>query len=270
MARIRHNNTAAKKKRSPKHAEPAPHPGDEPVAAESRPGSPPHPGNGADVISAAQLSPVFKSFADRTSQVVMQAASILEEEVAAGIRAAKQIENKFIDVEELRSGKPDEVLQRFRRDAHELVDIILDIVAAAAMNASRIAQRAISIRAGERVSERGGERGADEGQTPVLTMPLPVKAGETGEVSLAIDNNGDVAAEPFELRPTDLINALGGRIPAHAVQFDLKEISVAAHQHQRVVVRITPPAATPPGTYSGLIQSNRPDQLRAILTIVVV
>ena len=266
MARIRHDNTRAKQKRSRQHAEPAPRPSDEPVAGENRPGTPQPPDNGVDVSAAAQLPPAFRSFADRTSQVVMQAASILEEEVAAGIRAAKQIENKFIDVEELRSGKPDEVLQRFRRDAHELVDIILDIVGAAAINASRIAQRAITIRAGERT----GGRVAEEVQTPVLTMPVPVKAGETGQVSLAIENNGEAAAEPFELLSTDLINTSGGRIPAHAVQFDLKEITLAPHQQQRVVVRVTPPAGTPPGTYSGLIQSNRPDQLRAVLTIVVV
>jgi len=261
MAKIRHNSTGTEKKGPPHAAEPAPRPSDEPVAGEHRPGDPPRPGNGVGATSAAQVTPVFKSFADATSQIVMQAASILEEEVAAGILAAKQIENRFIDIEEMRSGKPDEILQRFRRDAHELVDIILDIVGAAAKNASRLAARAISIRTSGSIAEVA--------QTPVLTMPLPIKAGETGEVALAIDNDGDTAAQPFELLPTDLINAAGGHIPAQAVQFDLKEISLAPHQHQRVVVRITPPAGTPPGTYSGLIQSNRPDQLRAVLTVVV-
>ena len=261
MARIRQNHTGTKKKEPTRPAESAPTPSSPPVAPERRSGGALRPGNGFDFTSASQVTPVLKSFADSASQIVMQAASILEEEVAAGIVAAKQIENRFIDVEEMRSGKPDEILQRFRRDAHELVDIILDIVGAAAKNASRLAARAISIRTSGSIAEVAA--------TPVLNMPRPMKAGETGEVALAIDNDGDTPSQPFELVPTDLINAAGGRIPARAVQFDLKEISLAPHEHQRVVVRITPPAGTPPGTYSGLIQSNRPDQLRAVLTVVV-
>jgi uncharacterized membrane protein len=100
-------------------------------------------------------------------------------------------------------------------------------------------------------------------------MLQPVKAGQTGEVSLVIENDGETTAEPFELRPTDLISASGDRISGDAVRFDPKVINVASHQNQRVMVRVTPPAGTPPGMYSGLIQSSRPDQLRAVLTIIV-
>jgi hypothetical protein len=182
--------------------------------------------------------------------------------MAAGIAAARQIESKFINTEELRSGKPDEVFQRFRRDAHEVVDIVMDIVGAAARNATRMAQRAISVRGGWRSA-------AEAASTSVLNVPQPVKQGESGEVSIVIENDGETPTEPFELRPTDLVNASGDRIPAHAMHFDPKIISVGPHQNQRAVVRVTPPLDTPPGTYSGLIQSSRPDQLRAVLTLVV-
>ena len=68
----------------------------------------------------------LKDSAGTPSNVVQRAASILEEEIAAGIVAAKQVEKRFIKVSELRSGKPDEVTQRFRRDSHEPIDILLD------------------------------------------------------------------------------------------------------------------------------------------------
>ena len=258
MARIRHIDNEARKKQPPRHSKPAPaEPEPAPVANQTTNPQPADQGT-----AAAASPPIFKTFADTTSQVVKQAASILEEEIAAGIVAARQIEDKFIDSDKVRSGKPDEVFQRFRRDAHEVVDIVMDIVGAAAINATRMAQRAISI--------RGGERSAPEtASTPVLTVPQPVKPGETGEVSIAIENDGETPAEPFELRPTDLVNASGDRIPADAVLFDPKVISVAAHQNQRALVRVRPPEDTPSGTYSGLIQSSRPDQLRAVLTVIV-
>ena len=40
---------------------------------------------------------ILSNFARTTSGVVEKAAMILEEEVAAGVIAAKQLENKFID-----------------------------------------------------------------------------------------------------------------------------------------------------------------------------
>jgi hypothetical protein len=261
MARIRHNGNGAKKKQQaprPKAPSPAGH---EPETADTQSAGPERT-HEENRPPAAKTSPIFQTFAETTSHVVQQAASILEEEIAAGIVAARQIEDKFLNTQELRSGKPDEILQRFRRDAHDVIDMVVDVVGAAARNASRMAQRAISI--------RGGSRGAAETSgTPVITLTQPVNPGETGEVSLVIENDGDAATEPFEFRPTDLINAAGDCIPAHAVQFDVKSISVGPHQNQRVVVRVTPPASTPSGLYSGLIQTSRADQLRAVLTVTV-
>lgn len=275
MARIRGNGNGTKKKEPPQRKT-APRaeagagsPEDEP--SEHQHSEQPHSEQagtgerrtaGGFREAASELPPIFRTFAESSSQIVQKAVSILEEELAAGIVAARQIENKFFDSEELRSGKPDDILQRFRRDGHEVLDMVIDVVGATARNASRLAKRAISIRE-ERVTQK-------ETATPVLTMTQPVKAGEKGEVSLVIENDGETATETFELRATDLISASGDSIPAHLVQFEPKSIGVAPHQNQRVVVTVTPPVAATPGTYSGLIQSSRPDQLRAVLTIQVV
>ena len=37
-------------------------------------------------------------------------------------------ENKFPQVERFRTEPPDEIIQRFRRDAHEVIDIFIDVV----------------------------------------------------------------------------------------------------------------------------------------------
>src|SRR6516165_8801662 len=56
-------------------------------------------------------SEILKRFAESTSRVVQQAAYILEEEIAAGIVAAKQIEARLVDVDELRSEESNEVVR---------------------------------------------------------------------------------------------------------------------------------------------------------------
>ena len=47
---------------------------------------------------------------------------ILEEEVAAGVIAREAVGNKFIDSEKIRAEKDEVVMQRFRSDAHEVID----------------------------------------------------------------------------------------------------------------------------------------------------
>jgi geranylgeranyl diphosphate synthase type II len=67
----------------------------------------------------------LKDFNETTANIVQRAASILEEEIAADIVAVKQVEKRFIKVSELHSGKPEQIIQRFRRYSHALVDILL-------------------------------------------------------------------------------------------------------------------------------------------------
>jgi len=68
----------------------------------------------------------LQAFTETTSNLVQRAALILEEEIAAGIVAEEQVEKCFIEVSQLHSGKPDEVIQGFRRDSHEPFHILLD------------------------------------------------------------------------------------------------------------------------------------------------
>jgi hypothetical protein len=59
-----------------------------------------------------------------TSQIVFDAASLLDEEVAAGIVAAKKMQQRF---QKERRVDPDdfkEVLQRFQGDAHQVVSLL--------------------------------------------------------------------------------------------------------------------------------------------------
>jgi len=209
---------------------------------------------------------VLKGVTGTASRVVQQAASILEEEIAAGIVAAKKAELQFINVNEVRSGEPEEVLNRFRRDSHEVVDILLDVFSAATKRAGSLTQRMISIQ-GTKPQEE--VKSAASEQLPKLMVPQPIKAGESAEVPMTLENNGDEATEEFSFNSTDLVNASGDRILAAKITFSPSSLTIAPKKSTKVAVTIKVPQKTPHGVYSGLVQASKLSRLRAILVAEV-
>jgi hypothetical protein len=239
-------------------------------------GTPPSPGldeEGAPARAGARRKPpaeqaqIFKDLAHTTSRIVQQAASILEEEIAAGIIAAKQIEERLVDVDSLRSTKPEEVVQRLRRDAHDVVDILVDIVHVTTKTAGSLARRMVNIRASERSST---EEGFNGGPIATLKMDHPVRAGESATIPLAVENDSDQPLESFEFRNTELVSMSGERISGHHITFDPAALTLRPHSTERVVVTVTPPHTTPPGTYSGLLQATKLDHVRAVLVVQII
>ncbi len=209
-------------------------------------------------------------FAETTSRIVRQAASILEEEIAAGVVAAKQVEQRFIDVDTLRTGDPGEVIQRFRRDTHEVVDIILDLAHAASRSVGDVAGRAVRLRpAGMAPRSRTAETLMGGASTPTLTLPEPLEPGGSSEVVMNVENDSDAPTAAFEFHTTDLVDQEGNRIPADRVTFSSDALTVGPHETGKVSIRVTVPEGTPAGIYSGLLQASRLENLRAILVIKI-
>lgn len=68
----------------------------------------------------------FSRIGASTSQIVLDAAALLDEEVAAGIVAARRIQDRFQKERRFEPGDLDEVLQRFRSNAHDIVNTLND------------------------------------------------------------------------------------------------------------------------------------------------
>ena len=66
---------------------------------------------------------------DQSKDIVKKAATILEEEVAKGIVAAKEMQKKISNSQQIRMGTKNELVNRFRKDAHDLVDSFADLIA---------------------------------------------------------------------------------------------------------------------------------------------
>lgn len=208
----------------------------------------------------------LKDFAKSTSGVVQKAASILEEEIAAGIVAAQRVEKRFINVNKTRSRKPDDTIQRFRRDSHELVDMLLDLVDAGTKYIDVLTQRVIRVRGAEHQEKSEPTSGE---QIPTLIMPQSLKPGESAEVPMTLENDSDKSTGELGFHSTDLINASGDQISAEQITFTPPLVTIARHKTQKITVTASVPKGTPSGVYSGLIQATKLNQLRALLMVQV-
>ncbi len=208
----------------------------------------------------------LKDLFNTSSKLVMQAASILEEEIASGIVAAKKAENKLINVKRIRSGDKDDLSLRFRKDAHEVIDIIMDMATAAGQYINKLPEMDIAF--GKEKNEKKYSSANDGIQTINLTEEVAV--GKSAVISMQLDNASTVATEEFNLYCTDIVNPAGARIAYRSISFSPDKIKIPPKSSSKVEVLIKVPKAAVPGRYSGLIQAHNMEAFRAILVINVV
>jgi hypothetical protein len=208
---------------------------------------------------------VIKDFTETTGRVVRQAAGILEEEVAAGISAVKKLEQGFLNVGELRASEKDQVLQRFRRDAHEVVDIALDVLSTASRYVSDLAGEAVTIRTGPR---HGAVKTA-QNFTPTVRLAEAVPPGGRGEVVMTLENSSPDENTEFSFVGTDLIGDGGARIASANIAFKPAKVTIAPGETADVTIVVKVPKTAAKGTYTGLIQASKWQQLRAVLVAEV-
>jgi len=211
---------------------------------------------------------MLKGFAEAATNIVARAASILEEEIAAGIVAAKKVENRFIDVNAVRTGKPEEVLLRFRRDAHEVVDILIDMAIVATNAVSGITRSAIKI-SGEMPGAAGGARPSARTPLPTVSPASPARAGTIAELFLSLENDGDTPTEEFAFHATDLVDPNGHRIMAKQISCTPSSLVIAPHDRAQLAISVAVPDGTASGVYTGLLQATKLNQLRAMLLVPI-
>ena len=79
--------------------------------------------------SGSERSRRFKQISSNTSQIVRDAASMLDEEVAAGIVAARQMQQRFQRERRIDPGDFHLALQKFQGNAHEVISPLDDQLA---------------------------------------------------------------------------------------------------------------------------------------------
>ncbi len=102
----------------------------------------------------------------------------------------------------------------------------------------------------------------------VLRTSQPVPAGEVTRLSLHIDNDDD---QPDEcgLYVTDLIGPSGSRLPASHVRVSPNPTRIAGHGSADVQIEVRIPSGTAAGWYTGLLQTDDGEDLRALVQVRV-
>jgi hypothetical protein len=102
----------------------------------------------------------------------------------------------------------------------------------------------------------------------VLQTSRPVAAGDVSRLSLHLENDD---AEPDEctLCVTDLIGPSGHRIPASHVRVSPHPANLPGRGSADVQIEVRIPSETPTGCYTGLLQTDDGEALRALVRVRV-
>jgi hypothetical protein len=214
--------------------------------------------------SAAQPT-LVAGVASSAVRIVQKAVNVLEEELAIGINSTKNLEQKLVDVDQLRASQ--DIVQRFRRDAHDVVDILIDLVNVATNSLDQMTQRVIRVVDG--VDDRRMAYRASATGIPTLAVSTPLKAGEEATIPMTLENESSKPTDVINLFSSDLINSAGQRIDSRQITFTPEKIVIEPQKQALITVHVQVPAGTSPGIYSGLLQAAKLEQLRAVLSVSI-
>ena len=195
-------------------------------------------------------------------RILKTAVDVLEEEIAAGILAAKKIEKKVINVDEVRGTNPEELMSRVRRDVHDAVDIFLDAVTALTNHFSSLTETITKTKEATVTKSAASN-------IPVIKNEGKVKAGMDIELPMLLTNESRDQQKVIELNKGDLINARGNKILSRYINIAPKSFTLAPLDKKEVVIKVKIPLTCKPGIYSGLFQDINDMDIKTVVTIEV-
>lgn len=204
---------------------------------------------------------------NNAQRVLSSAVNVLETEIAAGILAAKKIEKKVIDVEDVRSN-PENLLNRIRKDTHEVVDLFLDTLIALSSQlkifSDNIEQHNGNLKSKETTSEKK-QRDA----ITVLENDMPVKPGTTATLCMHVSDDEMKESVNIQFQKTELKGPSMQKIPVRNITIQPAVITLNPGDSKEVAIRIKVPVDCKPGHYTGLFTDLQNPLLKALINIEV-
>ncbi|WP_114792867.1 hypothetical protein U0035_03030 [Niabella yanshanensis] len=198
------------------------------------------------------------------NKVLSAAVNVLEEEIAAGILAAKKIETKIIDVDNIRED-PQDLMNRIRRDVHEAVDLLMDSVTAITMQLGVLTQGTKTRPATAAKNEKQKST-----EIPIIQNLKPAAAGDVVTLKLALANMESKQPVNIRLRKVDLNGPLSHTIPANHITLKPASITLNTGQEKEISIQIKVPPNILAGQYSGLFVDTQDSANKAIIHLDVI
>jgi hypothetical protein len=206
---------------------------------------------------------------NKAQRIIGSAVNILEEEIAAGILAAKRIEKKLIDVNEIRSD-PDALMNRIRRDSHELLDLFIDVFASVTTQMNKV------VEALKKETDKQGDREKDGIKTKSQTAEIlvlepdhPLKPGETISLTMTLKDDGSGGSAQILLRKSDLIGPGNQIISLRAMTINPSRLSIKGNEEKDVTITVKVPDNAKAGRYNAFLSDSNNPQLCVLVAIEV-
>lgn len=201
------------------------------------------------------------------SSIVENAASILEEEISAGIVAASKLEDQFMDAEKIRSSDHEDLINRFRGDAHEIVDMLMDLVSQSAVTLRKLNRKVGQV---DPASSSQATAARPSNGMVMLQPDKELKPGETTTLPFMLENDSEKEEMEVTFTYHDLIGAGNKTISSHNVKMKPKTLTIPPSSKDKMEIEIYIPQTTEPGTYNMTIRDENMDELKANIEVVVV
>lgn len=212
-----------------------------------------------DILKGIKKDEILSS----AQKVINSAVNVLEEEIAAGILAAKKIEKKVLDVDNIRSD-PDDLMNRIRRDTHEAVDLFLDAITALTQQVNKLTKTE---------NEKDEKSDADAvKKSPTLTLletEQPLKPGQSETFSFTLFEDSDKVTK-ISFQKTSLFGPNGQSINASSLKITPLRLSFKSKEERIVKVQLSVPNDAQPGAYNALITDSENALVKVVLNVVVI
>ncbi len=204
---------------------------------------------------------------NKAQHIVSSAVNVLEEEIAAGILAAKRIEKKLIDVDEIRSN-PDDLINRIRRDSHEALDLYIDAFASLSGKLNTIIE---SLKSDTPEKQGGAKKRAPKSRPDVIILEPegPIKPGGSCTLILVLFEDEHGASGKVSLRKSDFVGPDNRIISQQAISIVPKTLLIKADVEKEITIRVKLPTDSLPGIYNAFLTDRYNPLIRIILSIQV-
>ena len=198
-------------------------------------------------------------------KVINSAVNVLEEEIAAGILAAKKIEKKIIDVEDIRSD-PDDLMNRIRRDTHEAVDLFLDALSAISKQVGNLAS---SIDKENNSKEQTVPETKTENIVTLLETEHPIKPGQLEIFKFLLFEDSEKLTK-IKIQKSHLLGPNNQIINSRALKITPNNFNLKAKEEVEVSIQLKVPRNTLPGNYNTFISDLTGNIINILLKVKIV
>ena len=189
--------------------------------------------------------------------IVSQAAAVLAEEVQSF--SAGNV-SKVSNLLGSGGSTNQAVVDELRDQARSLVDTLVRTLG---VPSDRLPQLVTQTTAGSNARVNGSTE-----TVLLLRSSQPVDAGGVARVSLRLAND-DSEKDECVLTSTDLIGLSGHRIPCSHVRISPVRAIIPAQGATEIAIEVRVPSGTPAGNYTGLVQADDGEPLRALVIVSV-